>query len=137
MRRRSPVSKGTTPPSTWAKHTTNSKKDPEHLPPKNGWERFGDIVRACAKFFRSTESAFGLRAACATMSIGIIAFLHDTQTFFIEQRLVWAMFMVALSMTPTAGRATFQSLARIGATFIAMLFAWLICRVVNNQANPN
>jgi hypothetical protein len=104
----------------------NSKKDPEHLPPKNGWEKFGDIIRACAKFFRSTESAFGFRAACATMSIGIIAFLHDTQTFSIEQRLVWAIFMVALSMTPTAGQATFQSMARIGATFIARLFAWLI-----------
>jgi hypothetical protein len=60
------------------------------------------------------------------MSIDIIAFLQDTQTFFIEQHLVWAMFMVALSMTPTAGQATFQSIARIGATFIAMLFAWLI-----------
>jgi hypothetical protein len=104
----------------------NNKKDPEHLPSENGWEKLGDIVRTCARFFRSPESAFGLRAACATMSIGIIAFLHDTQTFFIEQRLVWAMFMVALSMTPTAGQAVFQSMARIGATFIAMLFAWLI-----------
>ncbi|KAJ4372705.1 hypothetical protein N0V86_008069 [Didymella sp. IMI 355093] len=103
-----------------------SKKDPEHLPPKNAWERFGDMIRACARFFRSSESAFGFRAACATMSIGIIAFLHDTQTFFVEQRLVWAMIMVAISMTPTAGQSIFQFMLRIGGTFVAMLFAWLI-----------
>jgi hypothetical protein len=103
-----------------------SKKDPEHLPPKNAWEKFGDTIRACARFFRSSESAFGFRAACATMSIGIIAFLHDTQTFFVEQRLVWAMIMVAISMTPTAGQSIFQFMLRIGGTFVAMLFAWLI-----------
>ena len=103
-----------------------SKKDPEHLPPKNAWEKFGNAIRACAGFLRSSESAFGFRAACATMSIGIIAFLHDTQTFFVEQRLVWAMIMVAISMTPTAGQSIFQFMLRITGTAIAMCVAWLI-----------
>ena len=103
-----------------------SKKDPEHLPPKNAWEKFGDMIRSCARFFRSSESAFGFRAACATMSIGIIAFLRDTQTFFVEQRLVWAMIMVAISMTPTAGQSIFQFILRITGTAIAMCVAWLI-----------
>ncbi|KAF2995670.1 hypothetical protein E8E13_002306 [Curvularia kusanoi] len=103
-----------------------SKKDPEHLPARNAWEKFGNIIRACARFFRSSESSFGFRAACATMSIGIIAFLHDTQTFFVQQRLVWAMIMVAISMTPTAGQSIFQFMLRIGGTFIAMCVAWLI-----------
>jgi hypothetical protein len=103
-----------------------SKKDPEHLPPKNAWEKIGNGIRACAGFFRSSESAFGFRAACATMSIGIIAFLHDTQTFFVEQRLVWAMIMVAISMTPTAGQSIFQFMLRITGTAIAMCVAWLI-----------
>ncbi|XPS92756.1 hypothetical protein M3J09_002137 [Ascochyta lentis] len=103
-----------------------SKKDPEHLPPKNAWEKFGNVVRACAGFFRSSESAFGFRAACATMSIGIIAFLRDTQIFFVEQRLVWAMIMVAISMTPTAGQSIFQFMLRIAGTAVAMCVAWLI-----------
>ncbi|KAJ5020443.1 mfs transporter [Bipolaris maydis] len=47
------------------------KKDPEHLPPANAWERFGD----------RPESSFGFRAACATMSLAIIAFLRPTQRF--------------------------------------------------------
>lgn len=77
----------------------NRKKNPEHLPPANGWERFGNGVRNVAGFFGSSESAFGFRVACATMTIGIVAFLESTQTFFIQQRLVWAMIMVAIGMT--------------------------------------
>jgi hypothetical protein len=103
-----------------------AKKDPEHLPPKNVWERFGNFIRAISSFLRSSESAFGFRAACATMSIGIVAFLHDTQSFFVEQRIVWAMIMVAISMTPTAGQSIYQFVLRIIGTFIAMIVAWLI-----------
>lgn len=77
----------------------NRKRDPEHLPPATAWERFGNGLRKAAGFFGSEESAFGFRVACATMSIGIVAFLENTQKFFTEQRLVWAMIMVAIGMT--------------------------------------
>ncbi|USP81966.1 hypothetical protein yc1106_09240 [Curvularia clavata] len=102
------------------------KKDPEHLPPANAWERFGNRLRGISSFLRSPESAFGFRCACATMSLAIIAFLHPTQRFFVEQRLVWALIMVAISMTPTAGQAIFQFILRIIGTAIAMIIAWLI-----------
>ncbi|KAJ6194764.1 hypothetical protein J3E72DRAFT_387490 [Bipolaris maydis] len=102
------------------------KKDPEHLPPANAWERFGDRLRGIPAFLRSPESSFGFRAACATMSLAIIAFLRPTQRFFVEQRLVWSLIMVAISMTPTAGQAMFQFLLRIIGTAVAMIFAWLI-----------
>lgn len=103
-----------------------SKKDPEHLPPKNAWEKLGNLIRATAAFLRSPESSFGFRCACATMSIAIIAFLRDTQIWFVEQRIVWAMIMVAISMTPTAGQSVFTFLLRIIGTVIAMIIAWLI-----------
>jgi hypothetical protein len=103
-----------------------NKKDPEHLPPANAWEKFGNMIRRISHFLRSPESAFGFRAACATMSIAIIAFLRDTQTFFVEQRLVWALIMVAISMTPTAGQSIFQFILRIVGTAVAMVVAWLI-----------
>lgn len=70
------------------------QKDPEHLPPTNGWQRFGNGVREISHMLRSNEMAFGFRVACATMSIAIVAFLEQTQTFFVTQRLVWAMIMV-------------------------------------------
>ncbi|KAF2031165.1 hypothetical protein EK21DRAFT_99917 [Setomelanomma holmii] len=103
-----------------------SKKDPEHLPPANAWEKFGNVIRSISHFLRSPESSFGFRAACATMSIAIIAFLRPTQTFFVQQRLVWGLIMVAISMTPTAGQSIFQFVLRIAGTLIAMIVAWLM-----------
>jgi hypothetical protein len=84
------------------------RKDPEHLPPKNAWEKFGNLVRLLPRALRSDASAFGLRVAAATMSIGIVCFLQDTQTFFLRNRLLWAMIMVAISMTRTAGQSIFN-----------------------------
>ncbi|KAJ4290206.1 hypothetical protein N0V90_010421 [Kalmusia sp. IMI 367209] len=102
------------------------RKDPEHLEPENAWEKFGNFVRKTSSFLRSPESAFGFRVACATMSIAIIAYLSDTQLWFTRQRLVWAMLMVALGMTPTSGQSMFNFVLRIGGTVIAMLCAWLV-----------
>lgn len=103
-----------------------AKKDPEHLPPENAWERFGNLIRATSKFLRSPESSFGFRSACATMSLAIIVYLRDTQLFFVQQRLVWALIMVSISMTPTAGQSMFTFLLRILGTAVAMIVAWLM-----------
>lgn len=78
------------------------KKDPEHLPPTNFWQRSGNALRAVSKFFSSEESAFGFRCACATLTIGIVAFLEQTHRFFQEQRLVWAMIIIAIGMTQSS-----------------------------------
>lgn len=102
------------------------RKDPEHLPPANAWEKFGNIIRKFSGFLASPESAFGFRVAVATMSIAIIAYLQDTQLWFTKQRVVWAMLMVALSMTPTTGLSIFNFVLRVGGTAIAMLCAWLV-----------
>jgi hypothetical protein len=72
----------------------NARMDPEHLPPQNALERIGDAIRVIPGFLRSPESAFGFRVAAATMSIAIVAYLHQTQLFFVENRLLWAMIMV-------------------------------------------
>ena len=68
----------------------NKRKDPEHLPPQNAWEKSTTVFRTIAHFFASPASAFGFRVACATMSIAIISYLRDTQVFFTTQRLFWA-----------------------------------------------
>ncbi|KAL8805534.1 MAG: hypothetical protein Q9182_001903 [Xanthomendoza sp. 2 TL-2023] len=91
-------------------------KDPEHLPPTNAWQRFGNGVRTMSQILGSQQSAFGFRVACATLSIGIVAFLEDTQIFFIQQRLVWAMIMVSIGMTVTAGAGVFGFIGRIAGT---------------------
>ncbi|KAK9770272.1 hypothetical protein SCAR479_13013 [Seiridium cardinale] len=106
-----------------------AKKDPEHLPATNAIQHIGNALRAVNKFFGSQQSFFGMRVACATMTIGIVNFLEPTQAFFVKQRLVWAMIMVSISMTETSGQSIFGFLCRVGGTCVAMvlsLVAWYI-----------
>lgn len=102
------------------------RKDPEHLPPTTRFEKIGDRIRVIPGFLRSLESSYGFRVACATMTIAIVAFLRDTQTFFTTQRLVWGMIMVNLSMSPTSGQSIFSFVLRILGTFLAMVASFLI-----------
>ena len=112
------------------------RKDPEHLPPTNAWQRFGNKVRAVSDVMSSAEMGFGFRVACGTMSIGIVAFLENTQTFFIEQRLVWAMIMVAIGMTMTAGSGTFGLLGRVFGTFLATCTSLIIWYIAGGRGVP-
>lgn len=111
------------------------RKDPEHLPPQTLFEKIGDKIRVFPRFLRSFESVYGFRVACATMTIAIIAFLHDTQTFFTKQRLVWAIIMVNLSMSPTSGQSIFSFVLRIAGTIIAMV-ASLLCWYIPGERTP-
>ena len=92
--------------------------DPEHLPPRNIGEKIGDKIRKIPDFFRSDASAFAFRVTCASMSIAIINYLHDTQKFFQEQRLLWSMIMIAISMSRLAGQSTFNFALRVIGTAI-------------------
>ncbi|EFW99806.1 hypothetical protein CMQ_124 [Grosmannia clavigera kw1407] len=103
-----------------------AKRDPEHLPPTNGWQRFGNRLRAVSRLLGSAESLFGLRAACATMTVGIICFLERTQVFFREQRLVWAMIIIAIGMMQTSGQSIFGFFCRVGGSALAMVFSLII-----------
>ncbi|KAK4634032.1 hypothetical protein CLAFUW4_01177 [Fulvia fulva] len=109
------------------------RKDPEHLPPRNRWERIGDFIRLLPQALRSDASAFGFRVVCATMSIGIICYLEVSQTFCLENRLLWAMIMVPLSMTRTASQSTWSFALRILGTAIAMTASYAIWYVVDGM----
>ncbi|KAL8691620.1 MAG: hypothetical protein Q9218_003195 [Villophora microphyllina] len=108
-------------------------RDPEHLPPTNAWQRFGNGIRAISRILGSQESAFGFRVACATLSIAIVAYLKDTQAFFIQQRLVWAMIMVAIGMTVTAGAGVFGFIGRVTGTTIGMCTSYLVWYIVDGK----
>lgn len=76
----------------------NQRKDLEHLPATNIWQHLGNGLRKIPAVLGSKESTFGFRVACAAMSVGIVAFLEQSQTFFHDQRLDWAMITIALGM---------------------------------------
>ncbi|KAF7909581.1 uncharacterized protein EAF01_003299 [Botrytis porri] len=111
----------------------NPRKDPEHLPPKTTWQHFGNGLRIIPRFLGSTESAFGFRVACATLTLGIVAFLRDTHVFFQQQRLVWALIIIAIGMTMTSGQSIFGFLARVGGTALAMVTSIVIWYIVDQK----
>ncbi|TVY78574.1 Uncharacterized protein LSUE1_G003688 [Lachnellula suecica] len=111
----------------------NPVKDPEHLPPTTAWQHFGNGLRAIPRFLGSTESAFGFRVACATLTVGIIAFLKDSQAFFIEQRLVWAMIIIAIGMTMTSGQSMFGFFGRVAGTAVAMVCSIVIWYIIDQK----
>lgn len=117
--------------ATWrAPSSQLPAKDPEHLPPATPLERLTHPLRRLPALLRSPESAFGFRAAVATLSIGILAFLSQTRSFFLEQRLQWSLFMIAISMSLDAGHSVFEFFLRIAGTLTAMcasLIIWYIC----------
>ncbi|KAL7936849.1 hypothetical protein V8C35DRAFT_209063 [Trichoderma chlorosporum] len=110
-----------------------SPKSPDHLPPSNLVETIGDYIRKISSVFRSDHAAFGLRVVCAIMTIGIIAFLHDSQDFYFKQRFLWALFAIALSMARTAGSSTFLLLGRALGTVASMTTSYIIWYVVDQK----
>ncbi|MCJ1401597.1 hypothetical protein MMC11_004813 [Xylographa trunciseda] len=112
------------------------QKNPEHLPPTNAWQQFGDTIHSIPRFMASPEAGFGFRVACGTLSIGIVAFLEVSQKFFTEQRLVWAMIMVAIGMTMTAGSGVFGFIGKVVGTFIAACTSLIMWYVAGGTGVP-
>lgn len=109
------------------------RRDPEHLPPTNKWQKAGNAFRAIPNALRSPHSNFGFRVACAVMTISIVAFLRQTETFFLYQRLFWASIMVAISMNRLAGQSVFNFLIRVAGTFVAMVASYVIYYIVDGH----
>lgn len=111
----------------------NGRKDPEHLPPENLLERMGNGLRLIPRGLRSRHSVFGFRAACAIMTVGILAYLRATYLFFIQQRLVWSMIMIAFSMARTSGQSAFNFIMRILGSIVAMTASYVIWYIVDGK----
>lgn len=109
------------------------KSDPDHLPPANAWERLSNQFRRISHFLVSPASAFGLRCACATMSIAVISYLEPTQSFFTTQRLFWAQIMTSISMSPSAGQSLYNFILRILGTTSALLTSWVVWYITGEQ----
>lgn len=108
-------------------------RNPDHLPPTKAAEAAGDFIRKINTVLRSDHAAYGLRGVCAIMTIAIVAFLHDSQSFFFGQRLVWALFAILLSMGRTSGTSTFLLLCRLLGTVGSMVASYVIWYIVDEK----
>ena len=86
-------------------------------------------ARAIPRLLRSPHSMYGFRTLCASMSIGIIAYLRETHNFFVRQRVIWALIMAMIAMKTTSGQTSFEFVLRVLATIagtIGSFIAWYI-----------
>ncbi|KAJ5101335.1 hypothetical protein NUU61_003557 [Penicillium alfredii] len=121
-------------PSTIHRDSTAAKfPDPEHLPPENIWEKGSTVLRTISHAIKSEQSIFGFRVAAASFSVGILAFLHQTQDFFIRQRCIWAMIVIVIGMNPTSGQTMFGFIARIAATVISLVLSLVVWYIVDGK----
>ncbi|KAJ6042014.1 uncharacterized protein N7446_013080 [Penicillium canescens] len=120
-------------PSSIQRNQPTRFPDPEHLPPENIWEKGSMILRTISHVIKSDQSAFGFRVAAASFSVGILAFLHQTQDFFIRQRCIWAMIVIVIGMNPTSGQTMFGFVARIIATTISLVLSLIVWYIVDGK----
>ncbi|KAL3457126.1 MFS transporter [Aspergillus heterothallicus] len=117
-------------PATSSQDTETRKyPDPEHLPPSNAWEKASTVLRHISHLIKSEESVFGFRVAAASFCVGILAYLHQTQDFFVRQRCIWAMIVIVIGMSPTSGQTMLGFVTRIAATVVSLalsLMVWYI-----------
>jgi Fusaric acid resistance protein-like/Aromatic acid exporter family member 2 len=110
-----------------------AEKDAEHLPPASMWEKATDKLRIVPRFFGSSESAFGFRVATGTIVIAVVCYLRNSQHFYIEQRIIWASIMVAISMTQTAGSGMYGQFIRFAGTALAMVASYIDWYIVDQH----
>lgn len=103
----------------WVGDLFNHKKDPEHLPPTNAYERCTDFLRRIPQSLSSSHASFGLRCAVATLSTAIAGFLARSRPFFLDQRGIWAASTTAIAMTPQFGASLSAFCMRILGTAAA------------------
>ena len=104
--------------------------DPEHLPPVNKWQKFGNGLRQVSRALSSDESSFGFRVAIASFSAAILAYLRETQNFYIANRVNWVVVVIIIAMTPTSGRSLFGFIGRIVGTSVSTALAFAVWYIV-------
>ncbi|KAF4595203.1 putative MFS transporter [Ophiocordyceps camponoti-floridani] len=109
------------------------KRDPDHVPPVNAFERVGNYIRLIPAALRSEHAAYGLRGACAIMTIAIVAFLRCSQSFFFRQRLLWALFAIIMSLGRTSGNSNFLLMSRTVGTIASMFASYIIWYIVDQK----
>lgn len=121
------------PLCVYQEHDAGRFPDPESLPPENFWENGSAILTFISHVIRSEQSIFGFRVAAASFCVGILAYLHQTQDFFIRQRCIWVMIVIVIGMSPTSGQSMFGFIARIAATVVSLALSLIVWYIVDGR----
>ncbi|PWY75463.1 MFS transporter [Aspergillus heteromorphus CBS 117.55] len=119
--------------SSYAESNVRKLPDPEHLPPANWFEKSSLALHYLSHFIRSEQSVFGFRVSAAAFCVGILAYLRQTQEFFVHQRCIWAMIVIVIGMNPTSGQTMFGFIARIVATAFSVVLSLIVWYIVDEK----
>lgn len=67
------------------------------------------------------------------MSIGIMAYLRKTHSFFVKQRVVWALVMISIGMKGSSGSAVFNLVCNSTFSVVGMIAALVNWYIVNGH----
>jgi hypothetical protein len=98
-------------------------RDPEHLLPRNRYQKATNKLRSISAFLSSEESAYGFRTAVASISLAILAYIRETSQFYLSQRGIWAVIMVSISMGPHVGAGVQGFFTRAAGTVVATVMS--------------
>ncbi|KAL2064999.1 hypothetical protein VTL71DRAFT_4139 [Oculimacula yallundae] len=110
-----------------------ASRDPEHLPPQSRWQMFGEHIRAIPRFLSSDSVRFGVRVTLAVMSVAVMCYVKQTHRFFIRQRIVWCLVMIAIGMNPSSGSSVFVLAGNLFVTFTGMVTAYINWYIVDQK----
>ena len=119
--------------SVYQRDDSGSFPNPESLPPENIWEKGSTVLQFISRIVRSEQSLFGFRVAAASLCVGILAYLHQTQDFYTRQRCIWAMIVIVIGMSPTSGQTLFGFIARIVATVVSLALSLVVWYIVDGK----
>lgn len=99
---------------------------------------FSSISRV-SKVIGSRESLFGFRVAMAVMSVIIVGLLEPSQTWFYDQRGLWALVFIPYSMAPNSGETISMLLFRLAGAGAALVVAIVNCESysINQEADAD
>lgn len=106
------------------------RRDPEHLPPKNLYEKAGNYVRKFPKFMKSHHSIHGVRVACAVMTVAIGFYIRTSSHWYNWNRVLWALFAIVLTMNLSAGQSLHLFICRLLGTAIALAVSFAVYYMV-------
>lgn len=69
----------------------------------------------------------------ATMSVAIVAYLHQTQEIFTHYRLIWGVIIAAIGANMSAGQSGLSYMLRILGSFAALVICWGVWYIPNGK----
>ena len=71
--------------------------------------------------------------ALAAFSVGILAYLEKTWTFYYQQKLIWALIVILVFMNVAPEESTFKLVARAIGTVAAMVISFICWYIVDGK----